>query len=94
MNTYRHNYDLRFRDSIIIAPRYFSNNDYTYFVHIHKNCRNVDIWILRNYIDCGHINVSYHSSLKLYSNTKGLYFNFSYWIDNYKKTKTRVYICD
>lgn len=94
MITFRHNFNLRYHDKIRVAPRYFILGDFYYFIHIDKKCEYAYIYYSFGAYKDNFYNIHFHSILKLYSNTKGIYFNFSYWINYNKKTTKRIYICD
>ena len=88
----RHNKDLYYKGKDIIAPRCFYDFSFIYYIHIAKNCDSVVLWLDITHTalsKCKH-NVVYYRTYKLYSNTKGLYFNFR----NYYNSVERVYICD
>lgn len=98
MNTFRHNYDLRLGNdlALVIAPRYFVINNRIYYVHICDfDCTCVEVFgMLRSLENGDKVQVYYNNCVNLHCNSKGLYFNFSYWVDNHKKKTTRIYICD
>lgn len=105
MNTIRHNYhlqiNLKFNKGPIIAPRMFciassnyKNEFKTYFVHLPKNIEYVCVYCVWKSLGDNSYEVIPHNAYKLYSNTKGIYFNFSYWINNFEKKTIRVYICE
>ncbi len=96
INTFRHDYTLVWGNNMkhIIAPRYFDLGGYRYFIHLSENCERVYIFIQLRYINNTCIMVAVGNALKLYSNKKGLYFNYSYWINNYEKKSSRIYICE
>ena len=98
MNTFRHDYTLIWgcydMTKHIMAPRYFICNNNMYFVHIMKDCEYVVIYDKLRYVNNTCIRVALGNTLKLYANKKGLYFNYSYWINNYDKKTIRVYICE
>ena len=94
--TDRHNYTLYLRCyNLVVAPRCFVINNNVYFVHITDNCESVEIFTKITYINNTSILVLFRNCLKLYSNSKGLYFNFPYYCTDYNGRKIlKVYICD
>lgn len=79
----------------IIAPRQFELEGYVYHIHIVDwNCQYVELWvdISNTKLTKEKHNVVFAHKLKLYSNTKGLYFNFRKSHSDNKIIK--VYICD
>lgn len=97
METVRHNLNLRwgFGEEIIIAPRRFVIDDKIRYVHIVDGyCQYVQLYEHLRYINNTCVQVAKSNFLKLHSNTKGLYFNYSYWVSNSEKKTIKVYICE
>lgn len=93
----RHNLDLKLgrRFQPIIAPRRFIIDNKIIYVHIvDAYCQYVQLFDHLRYVNNTCAMVAISNALKLYSNTKGLYFNYSYWVDNYTKKTIRIYLCD
>lgn len=76
MITIRHKQNLYWRNKRVIAPRQFTLNEYNYYVHIVDSfCIEVMVFIqCKNYLDG--FGLALCGFYKVYSNTKGIYFNF------------------
>lgn len=97
MHTVRHDYNLIQGGNLsrlVSAPRYFVVDRKIYYVHVSKDCEYVNVYLNRRFITEKFVDVGHSNVLKLYSNKKGFYFNFSYWVSEDTKKTIRVYLCE
>lgn len=101
METTRHSLNLKWCDKTVSAPRKFIVGDRTIYVHICGfDCEYVQLYdhllFHKSYKDNYRtfVQVARANILKLHFNTKGSYFNYSYYVDEHKKKTIRVYICE